>query len=185
MVYAQQVSNSAARDLPNQAFVSIDQLQDIKGVDTEVLAALRPYITIVPYYLPINIKTISPVLLASLVEGASSQQMQTVTDLREKQVFETIDELWPLPVFSGLNQEQKKALTPLLAVDNQAFTALITAADNADIGQVRQRFATVMISKVATEHIESSGSNAADEDNKKPKEVRVVSQRLWAFRPVL
>ena len=197
VVYSQQSNNSADSNLPNQAFVSIDQLQNVKGVDAEVLAALRPYITTVPYYLPININTASPVLLAALIEGASSQQMQMVVELREKQVFESIDGLWQLPIFASLNQEQKKLITPLLAVDSQAFTALITATDNADVGQARQRYATIIISKTAADATEnSSGNNASNTnngdsanntknaDNKKPKDVKVVSQRLWAFRPV-
>ncbi|WP_413520039.1 type II secretion system minor pseudopilin GspK [Psychrobacter glacincola] len=194
-VYAQQSTNSADNSLPNQALVNIDQLQNMKGVDAEVLAALRPYITTVPYYLPININTASPVLLAALLEGASSQQMQMVVEFREKQVFESIDGLWQLPIFASLNQEQKKSITPLLAVDSQAFTALITASDSADDGQERQRYATIIISKTAADATEnSSGNNGGNNgnsanntknaDNKKPKNVKVVSQRLWAFRPV-
>ena len=208
VVYTQQSnnsvsSNSASNDLPNQALINIDQLQNVKGVDAEVLAALRPYITVVPHYLPININTASPALLAALVEGATSQQMQTVVELREKQIFESIDGLWQLPMLSNLDEKQQKALTPLIAVDSQAFTALITATDSADSGQARQRYATIVISKTTTDATEnSSGSNSSNNnnnnnasanntdnntknaDNKKPKDVKVVSQRLWAFRPV-
>ena len=196
-VYVQQSTNSADNSLPNQALVNIDQLHNVKGVDAEVLAALRPYITTVPYYLPININTASPLLLAALLEGVSSQQMQMVVEFREKQVFESVDGLWQLPIFASLNQEQKKLITPLLAVDSQAFTALITASDSADVGQARQRYATIVISKTAADSTEnSSGNNASNKnngdsanntknaDNKKPKDVKVVSQRLWAFRPV-
>ena len=196
-------SNSASNDLPNQALINIDQLQNVKGVDAEVLAVLRPYITVVPHYLPININTASPALLAALVEGATSQQMQTVVELQEKQIFESIDGLWQLPMLSALDEKQQKALTPLIAVDSQAFTALITATDSADSGQARQRYATIVISKTTTDATEnSSGSNSSNNnnnnnasanntdnntknaDNKKPKDVKVVSQRLWAFRPI-
>ena len=196
VVYTEPSTNSADSILPNQALVNIDQLQNVKGVDAEVLAALRPYIATVPYYLPININTASPVLLAALLEGASSQQMQTVVELREKQVFESIDVLWQLPIFASLNQEQKKLITPLLAVDSHAFTALITASDSSDGRQARQRYATIIISKTAADATESSSGNNASNtnngdsanntknaDNKKPKDVKVVSQRLWAFRP--
>ena len=189
VVYTEPSTNSADNSLPNQALVNIDQLQNVKGVDAEVLSALRPYITTVPYYLPININTASPVLLAALIEGASSQQMQMVVELREKQVFESIDGLWQLSIFASLNQEQKKLITPLLAVDSQAFTALITASDSANSGQTRQRYATIIISKTAADSTANSSANNIDNntknaDNKKPKDVKVVSQRLWAFRPV-
>ena len=188
-VYNQQSNSSADSDLPNQRLVNIDQLQNVKGINAEVLAVLRPYITVVPHYLPINMNTASPVILAALIDGATSQQMQTIVDLREKQVFESIDEIWQLPILSSLNEKQRKALAPLLAVDSQAFTALITATDNATVGQVRQRYATIMISKTATDVMENSNNrddtniNNKNSDNKKPKEVRVVTQRLWAFRP--
>ena len=188
-VYNQQSNSSVDNDLPNQRLVNIDQLQNVKGINAEVLAVLRPYLTVVPHYLPININTASPVILAALIDGATSQQMQTIVDLREKQVFESIDEIWQLPILGSLNEKQRKALAPLLAVDSQAFTALITATDNATVGQARQRYASIMISKTATDVMENSNngdnanSNNKNADNKKPKEVRVVTQRIWAFRP--
>ena len=188
-VYNQQSNSSVDNDLPNQRLVNIDQLQNVKGINAEVLAVLRPYITVVPHYLPINMNTASPVLLAALIDGATSQQMQTIVDLREKQVFKSIDEIWQLPILSSLDNKQRKVLAPLLAVDSQAFTALITATDNATVGQARQRYASIMISKTATDVMENSNngdnanSNNKNADNKKPKEVRVVTQRLWAFRP--
>ena len=202
VVYAQQSNRGADKNLPNQALLSIDQLAEVKGFNAEVLAALRPYITAVPYYLPININTASPVLLAALAEGASSQQMQSVVELRAKQVLGSIDDVWQLPILSSVKEEERKALTPLLAVDSQAFMALIIASDNATVGQARQRFATIIISKTAADSEKENSSNnnsnenrndannadvntrnAQNSDNKKPKEVRVVTQRLWAFRP--
>ena len=200
VVYAQQSNRGADTALPNQALLSIDQLAEVKGVDAQVLATLRPYITAVPYYLPININTASPVLFAALVEGASSQQMQSIVELRAKQAFSSVDDVWQLPVLSSVKEEERKALTPLLAVDSQAFMALITASDNATVGQARQRFATVIISKTAADGDAANSSdnngnenssdannangNANNADNKKPKEVRVLTQRLWAFRPI-
>ena len=200
VVYAQQSNRGADTALPNQALLSIDQLAEVKGVDAQVLATLRPYITAVPYYLPININTASPVLFAALVEGASSQQMQSIIELRAKQAFSSVDDVWQLPVLSSVKEEERKALTPLLAVDSQAFMALITASDNATVGQARQRFATVIISKTAADGDAANSSdnngnknssdannangNTNNADNKKPKEVRVLTQRLWAFRPI-
>ena len=133
-VYSQQLNRSVDGALPNQPFVSVDQLQEVQGVSAEVLATLRPYLTAVPYYLPININTASPALLAALIDGASSQQMQGIVDTRSKQALTSIDELWQLPILSGLDKKQRAALTPLLAVDSQAFT-LITASDNATVGR--------------------------------------------------
>ncbi|WP_228724602.1 type II secretion system minor pseudopilin GspK [Psychrobacter sp. KCTC 72983] len=185
-VYTQQLNRSVDGALPNQPFVSVDQLQEVRGVSAEVLATLRPYLTAVPYYLPININTASPALLAALIDGATSQQMQGIVDTRSKQVLTSIDELWQLPILSGLDEKQRAALTPLLAVDSQAFMALITASDNATVGQARQRFATVLIGKNAANDSQATNdtsSNSSDVTSEKPKEVKVVTQRLWAFRP--
>ena len=199
VVYSQQRSGRAVEGtLPNQPFISIDQLQDVRGVSAEVLAALRPYLTAVPYYVPINVNTASPELLASLADGVTSEQMRGSTEMRRKQVLPSIDELWQLPILGGLNEEQRAALTPLLAVDSQAFTALITATDSANTGQTRQRFATVLISKTATDDGETENSSDANSNNKnsdnanstgndnkskKAKSIKVITQRLWAFRP--
>ena len=185
-VYSQQLNRSVDGTLPNQPFVSVDQLQEVRGVSAEVLATLRPYLTAVPYYLPININTASPALLAALIDGASSQQMQGIVDTRSKQALTSIDELWQLPILSGLDEKQRAALTPLLAVDSQAFMALITASDNATVGQARQRFATVLIGKNAANDSQTSNDtsgSSSDVISGKPKEVKVVTQRLWAFRP--
>ncbi|MGY8856184.1 MAG: type II secretion system minor pseudopilin GspK [Pseudomonadales bacterium] len=192
-VYAQQ-SNAVAIDaLPNQPFVSIDQLLEVTGVSAETLAVLRPYLTAVPYYVPININTASPVLLAALMDGANSQQMQSLVDMRAQQALTSIDTVWQLPIFGSLNDEQRKALTPMLAVDSQAFMALITATDNATVGQARERFATVLISKTVVDNNQAVNNSQTANDNqaadsseangKMPKEVKVVTQRLWAFRP--
>ena len=198
VVYSQQSSGAGDGTLPNQPFISIDQLQDVRGVSAEVFAALRPYLTAVPYYVPINVNTASPELLASLVEGVTSEQMRGLTDMRRKQVLPSIDELWQLPILGGVNEEQRAILTPLLAVDSQAFMALITATDSANTGQARQRFATVLIRKTATDDGETENSsdvNSNDKNgnnanstgnnnkNKKAKEIKVITQRLWAFRP--
>ncbi|MGP5120446.1 type II secretion system minor pseudopilin GspK [Psychrobacter alimentarius] len=183
-VYTQQ-SNTT---LPNQSFVSIDQLQEVRGVTAEALKTLRPYITAVPYFVPVNVNTASPVLLAALMDGGTSEQMQGLVDMRSKQAIATIDDLWQLPVLSSLDDAQRKDLSTLLAVDSQAFLALITATDSGSIGQTRQRFATVLISKAPTDvsAVESSNGNANNSgtDNKeKAKTIEIVTQRLWAFRP--
>ena len=180
-VYAQQ-SNAVATDaLLNQPFVSIDQLLEVKGVSVEALAVLRPYITAIPYYVPININTASPVLLAALIDGANSQQMQSLVDMRAQQALTSIDAVWQLPIFGSVNDEQRKALTPILAVDSQAFMALITATDNVTVGQAKERFATVLISKTVVDN--NQAVNSSGVNGKMPKEVKVVTQRLWAFRP--
>ena len=203
-VYAQQLSATGSKTLPNQPFVSVDQLQEVQGVTAEVLTTLRPYITAVPYSVPMNVNTANPVLLAALMDGATSDQMQRIVDMRSKQPIASIDDLWQLPVLSTLDEAQRQELTPLLAVDSRAFLALITATDTASVtsaGQARQRFATVLISKTSADGSGAENNNNANnggangnnppnsnrpnntDNNEKTKTIKVVTQRLWAFRP--
>ena len=191
-VYAQQLNGTANGALPNQSFVSIDQLQEVQGVSAEALATMRPYLTAVPYYVPININAASPVLLAALIDGATSQQMQGLVDARARQALTSIDEIWQLANLSDVDDTQRQAIAPLLAVDSQAFMALITASDNVvtDNGRGRQRFATVLISKTAVNDSQRSnnnqtpnGTDGSNTNSDTPKEIKVIGQRLWAFRP--
>ena len=197
-VYSQQGGSRLA----NQQFITIEQLAEVRGIDAEALASLRPYLSAVPYYLPVNVNTASSVLLASLVDGATSEQMQPLVEQRDQQVLASIDNLWQLPPLNSLSAEQQQALAPLLAVDSGAFMALISATDTGSSGNAKQRFATVLISSreggndasAASDNVNANvnneaGTNVNDTtDNnsanktKKVKEVKVISQRLWAFR---
>lgn len=198
-VYGQQGAsvNTLNTTLPNQPFISIDQLQQVRGMSAEALASLRPFITAVPYYLPLNINTASPEILAALVEGVSAQQAQALVTLRQQQVIESIDSIWEQPPLNAISNEQRQLLAPLLAVDSRAFTAVITATDSGNLGEARQRFATVLIAKTDAadnSHANNTAangnsSNAVNDNNannkgdKAAKTISVVSQRLWAFPP--
>lgn len=191
VLYSQSASSSANKTLPNQPLVSIDQLQEVRGVSAETLAILRPYITAVPYFLPINVNTASHVLLAALMDEVTPKQMQTLTDLRAQQVLASVDDLWQLPPFISMGTEERKGMESLLAVDTRAFRALITATDSTGVGAARQRFATVLISKTSASSDDDSNdnnnngnnNNASESNNNEAKTVKVISQRLWAFRP--
>ena len=188
VVYTQSASAGTTTTLPNQPFVNIEQLQEVRGVTTEALVTLRPYLTAVPYYLPININTASPAVLAALIEGSSAEQVEPLITLRQQQPIASVNDIWQLPPFMTLDTTQRKALTPLLAVDSGAFMALITATDNANTNKARQRYATVIISKIdaapATENNNAAnGNDNANSNEQNAKVIKVVSQRLWAFRP--
>lgn len=184
-IYAQQ-GNRASSTLFNQPFVSIEQLSVIEGMNVDALATLRPYITAVPYYLPININTASPVLLAAIIDNPTSEHVQALADRQEQQVFSTVDDLWQLPMFSVLTTKQHQTLASLLAVDSQAFRALITATDNTNTDEVRQRYATVLFSNTVSNTADVAADNnkeAATGATHSTKEVNIISQRLWVFRP--
>ena len=58
--------------IANQPFISINELQHVRGMDSEGLQKLAPYLTAVPYYLPMNINTVKPELLTILVNSPTA-----------------------------------------------------------------------------------------------------------------
>ena len=190
-------SGTGAADLPNQPFFSVEQLASVEGMTAEGLALLRPFVSAVPYYLPINVNTALPQVLAAIIENSTPEQMQALVGARESQSFADIESLWQVAPFSDLPDDARGSVEGLLAVDSQAFTALITAAElPANGGQApRQRFATVMISKRTADN--NSSGNAANTPNapqgpgtngvaaKETKTVQAFSQRLWPYRPTV
>lgn len=195
--------------IANRPFLSVDELQDVFGIDAKTLAALKPFVTAVPYYLPINVNSASPELIAALIDGSTPDQFQGLISERDRQPIASLDTLWQQPPLNLVSSEQKQALLSMLAVDSQAFLARISASDNGL--PPKQRFATVLISNVpesddssntdevnntngnplANSQINNTGSqnnttnNNATKNKATKKSVKVISQRLWAFEPLL
>ena len=67
--YYQSTGKKMALGIANQPFISINELQHVRGMDSEGLQKLAPYLTAVPYYLPMNINTVKPELLSVLVNS--------------------------------------------------------------------------------------------------------------------
>lgn len=65
--YYKSTGKKMAMGIANQPFISINELQQVRGMDSEALQKLAPYLTAVPYYLPMNINTVKPELLSVLV----------------------------------------------------------------------------------------------------------------------
>ena len=201
---------ASATTLPNQPFYSVDQLSEVDGVSAEALALLRPYVTAVPYYLPVNVNTALPEVLAAMIDNATPEQMQAIVSARRSTAIDSLDSLWQIAPFASLPEEARNKLAPLLAVDSQAFLAIITAADSAELDGAqapKQRYATVMISKVIknadagaanngdtramnpqpksgdTSNNSNNSSNSSASGAKQEKVVQAFSQRLWPYRP--
>ena len=178
--------------IANQPFLSVAQLIDVPGMTAETVKKLEAYITAVPYYLPVNVNTASAPVLSALIAGEGGSQMQAFTAARDSQVIDSMDTLWQTPPFATLNEEDRSAMTPLIAVDSQAFSALIVASEaGVDANVAKQRFATVMISKLDKGSEANSANNTAVNNNeanranqqKDAKIIRAYSQRLWPYRP--
>lgn len=64
--YYQSLPQKPPVAIPNQPLTSVDELVYIKGMDKEKLAKIKPLLTAVPYFVPMNVNTVTPELLAIL-----------------------------------------------------------------------------------------------------------------------
>ncbi|PID37821.1 MAG: general secretion pathway protein GspK [Pseudomonadales bacterium] len=85
----------------NQPFISIDQLAQLPNVTAETIATLRPYVTAVPYWLPINVNTADAVVLTAMVGSENSGAVQTLLTSRVNQPIESDGALQALGLFNN------------------------------------------------------------------------------------
>ncbi|WP_227430737.1 type II secretion system minor pseudopilin GspK [Psychrobacter sp. I-STPA6b] len=168
--------------IANQPFVSIDELVAVKGFTPEAVAKLKPYVTTVPYFLPINVNTADAIVLSALVEGSDPAQFSALVKEVKQQPFESIDAVMQTPPFSTLDDEKKASLKPLLAVTSRAFYVLI----DAEI-EDKHRYATTFISKVADEGEDATGSSNTEASQQSDAQgqpvIRAYGRKIWTYRP--
>jgi len=77
----------------NQPLASIDELRLIRGCDAKTVAALLPYVSVLPVATNIvNVNTASPELLAALVQGLDLPVAQRIVDGRLGKPFKDIND---------------------------------------------------------------------------------------------
>jgi len=76
----------------NRPIASVDELRLIRGFDAKTVAALLPYVTVLPVATnDINVNTAPPVVLAALVQGLDLPTAQRIAEQRVGS-YKTIDE---------------------------------------------------------------------------------------------
>jgi general secretion pathway protein K len=76
----------------NRPMASVDELRLIRGFDAKTVAALLPYVTVLPVLTnDINVNTASPVMLAALT-GMDLPSAQRIAEQRSSTPYKTIDE---------------------------------------------------------------------------------------------
>lgn len=174
----------------NQPFVSVDELNSVKGFTAESVNQLQPYITAFPYYLPINVNTADPLLLSTLVAEGVPEQFEPLVTSRQNSPFEDIETFLQQPPMSLLPEKSVSELKPFLDVQSHGFKVLI------DVGvkngeQESHRYATSYISKIGSDTKDSSNDgenpalNNASENSSKRQEFQIqpFGTRLWTYRP--
>jgi general secretion pathway protein K len=77
----------------NRLMASVDELRLIRGFDAKTVAALLPYVTVLPVPInDINVNTASPVVLAALVPGLDLPTAQRIAEERSSTPYHTPDD---------------------------------------------------------------------------------------------
>ena len=79
----------------NQRLASVDELRLVRGFDAKSVAALAPYVAVLPVDSAININTAPPLVLAALL-GLDVPTAQRIADARLEKPFQNTGALAPL-----------------------------------------------------------------------------------------
>lgn len=79
----------AAADRP---LASVNELIRVKGMNTEILEQLRPYVAALPQGTKLNVNTATPEVLAALVDGMTLEEAHALVAARERAWFRDGDE---------------------------------------------------------------------------------------------
>ncbi len=197
-------------NLPNnQPFIDINQLADLPNVTPEIIAKLKPYVTAVPYFLPVNVNTADEKVLTAIVgeekrpavqaliakrttqpiqNKAELQKFQLVSNTKEdkkepKKVDDKESEQPPTENENPKNEQEKDKKNndnKLLAVKSGAFSALVTVKDNSPTPKTR--YATFKIAKGSFANTKKINETTTQSEEK--ESVQVFASRKWAFRPI-
>jgi general secretion pathway protein K len=71
----------------NRLLVDTGELVLVRGFDQAVLARLRPFVTVLPRFTPVNVNTAPPEVLAALIEGLDIDAARSMTAQRDRVYF--------------------------------------------------------------------------------------------------
>lgn len=168
--YYQSLGRALPMPIANQPFISIDELLSVRGMDKQKLDKLRPLISVVPFFMPMNVNTVNPTLLAIIpsvtdlpataIAGqgnnlASAPTNNTASLLEPSALaswaaarptampIESVTNLWVQPAFASVPEAQRGKVAGLLDVQSRAFRVVVTVTLDDS-----QRFFTSQLAKM-------------------------------------
>ena len=85
----------------NHGFADISELKLVRGIDAEVFAKLRPFVTVLPDVTAINVNTAPVEILMSLAPAMDRATANMVVEARKVRPFRTVAEFRALPMLLG------------------------------------------------------------------------------------
>ena len=89
-------------DVAPLQMTSVDALLDVPGFTPEVLARLRPFVTILPTATPVNMNTASAEVIASITPGMSLSNAQALVARRQNVFFRNLGDVQLALVAAGV-----------------------------------------------------------------------------------
>ena len=107
----------------NQRLASVEELRLVRGFDAKTIAALAPYVAVLPVDSTININTAPPPVLSALISGLDVPSAQRIADGRLENPFQTVAALAKslpqgVPMPQGAMMDVKSGYF-LVAIDTQ------------------------------------------------------------------
>jgi len=91
---------------PNRPLVNLGELMPVRGMTSEILAQLRPYVTLLPETTRVNLNTAPPELIAALAPGLHLDEAHALVARRERVHFRNFGDVAnALPAGTGLNPD--------------------------------------------------------------------------------
>jgi general secretion pathway protein K len=78
----------------NQPLIDVDELALVRGFDEGVRARLRPFVTALPRFTPVNVNTAPPEVLAAVIDGLGLDGARALVAKRERAFFNSYDEFF-------------------------------------------------------------------------------------------
>lgn len=203
--YYQSLGKKNVMSIANQPFVSVDELLFVRGMNKQKLAKIKPFLTVVPSYLPMNVNTVKPELLVvlPLVENVETNSQQTAStpaststptsqsslnmlDLTavsqwasqrgQNLPLNQVAELWQIPIFATVNSQQQQTLTPLFAVESQAFRFVGTVT----VGEKQRFFTSQLLKNGQSQQV---NDNLLQNSLSNQKQIIAFNQQLLPIAP--
>ncbi|HVB49742.1 MAG TPA: type II secretion system minor pseudopilin GspK [Burkholderiales bacterium] len=78
----------------NRPLIDLGELALVRGFDDQVRARLRPFVTALPRFTPVNVNTASPEVIAAIIDGLSLDDARAVVAQRERAYFRTFSDFF-------------------------------------------------------------------------------------------
>lgn len=199
--FYQSLGKKNSVQIANQSFYSVDELLNVRGINKEKLAKIKPFLTAVPFFLPMNINVIKPELLNvigfiqptdSQAKISASAPASTATPQNEMAIsqldlmainewaskrkvavpIESVDIFWQLPIMNKVSSPQKTTMTPLLSV--QSYTMKVITAVKVDD---KERFFSSYLAK------QQKSSDTLNTQNHHNDNIVIFNRQILPFLP--